>query len=84
MSATAAHDTHQNKGQETSEGHPLGLETENILQDMVRGWSYIRKGGWIFLVLLVIIGFFVARSWVRAFEITLTDIFVEWLKVLLS
>lgn len=84
MSTTTKQDIHQSEAPEAIEGHPLGLDTENILQDVIRGWLYVKKGAWVFLVLLVIIGFFIARSGAQAFGTSLTEIFVEWLKLLLS
>ena len=84
MSTTTTHDVHQSEEPEASERHPLGLDTDSIFQDLVSGWSYIIKGGWIFLVLLAIISFIIIRNVIHVLGITLTGIFMEWVKIFLS
>ncbi|MBI2876500.1 MAG: hypothetical protein HYY20_06430 [Candidatus Tectomicrobia bacterium] len=63
---------------------PLGLETENIVQDLASGAQYIQKGGWVFLLLLAIILFITLRNLAQVFDTSLTEVLINVLKELLS
>lgn len=80
------HDTHTTttEAEEVGTKDPLGLETENIVQDLTSGWQYIRKGAWVFLLLLAIILLITLRNIAQVFGTTLTELLMEGLKELLS
>lgn len=80
------HDAHTatTEAEEVGTKDPLGLETENIVQDLTSGWQYIQKGAWVFLLLLAIILLITLRNIAQVFGTTLTELLMQGLKELLS
>jgi len=62
----------------------LGLETDNILHDLASGWTYIKKGGWVFILLLGAISLFVVKNILEIAGIKFCDFLSIGIKILLS
>jgi len=62
----------------------LGVETEDLLTDLREGWGYIKKGGWVFLLLMLMIGAFLVNDLLELAGISFYDSFLTGIKILLS
>jgi hypothetical protein len=62
----------------------LGLETKDIFDDLSQGWDYIKKGGWVFVILLGSIGIFLAKDLLEMAGIKLSETLIIGIKILLS
>jgi hypothetical protein len=62
----------------------LGLDTDNILQDFSLGWNYIKKGGWVFILLFSAISLFVIKNILQVTGIKFYDSLLTGIKILLS